>query len=236
MYITADGGAQAIGSVGSGICTAEGNGYYTYAPSQAETNADLIAFTFIGTGSIPVTVQVPTEALLSAIAAGVAAILVILNGITSLASWLRRLIRKDAGDAAMGVAEGEIMLGGAATVDFETDSMEGIRDAIPTTAAIADQVWDELLATHSTAGSAGAQLGANPTVNEVALAILLLDWETIVDTVPPRSVLNALQHIRNKWKIIGSTKTVMKEDDVTAAYTTTITADAEGRVDGAVHR
>src|SRR5262245_42249521 len=60
VYITIDAGTQAIGSVGSGICTAEGNGYFTYRPAQAETNGNLIAFTFIGSGAIPVTVQVAT--------------------------------------------------------------------------------------------------------------------------------------------------------------------------------
>ena len=58
IYVTRDAGTQAIGTVGSGVCTHEGNGYHTYSPSQAETNADLIAFTFIGTGAVPVTVQV----------------------------------------------------------------------------------------------------------------------------------------------------------------------------------
>lgn len=60
VYVTGDAGTQAIGSVGSGICTHEGNGYHTYAPAQAETNYDLIAFTFIGTGAIPATLQVET--------------------------------------------------------------------------------------------------------------------------------------------------------------------------------
>lgn len=60
VYVTGDGGTQAIGSVGSGICTHEGNGYHTYAPAQSETNYDLIAFTFTGSGAIPATVQVFT--------------------------------------------------------------------------------------------------------------------------------------------------------------------------------
>jgi hypothetical protein len=61
VYVTGDAGTQAIGSVGSGACTHEGNGYHTYAPSQAETNYDLCAFTFIGTGASPATVQKYTE-------------------------------------------------------------------------------------------------------------------------------------------------------------------------------
>ena len=61
VYVTGDAGTQAIGSVGSGICTHEGNGFHTYAPAQAETNYDHVAFTFIGTGAIPVTVQLYTD-------------------------------------------------------------------------------------------------------------------------------------------------------------------------------
>ena len=60
VAVTGDAGTQATGSVGSGACTHEGNGYHTYAPAQAETNYDLVAFTFTGTGAIPSTVQVFT--------------------------------------------------------------------------------------------------------------------------------------------------------------------------------
>lgn len=61
VFVTGDGGTQAQGSVGSGACTHEGNGFHTYAPAQAETNYDHVAFTFTGTGAIPVTVQVYTS-------------------------------------------------------------------------------------------------------------------------------------------------------------------------------
>jgi hypothetical protein len=60
VYVTGDGGTQTIGAVGSGICTAEGNGYYTYRPTAAETDYILIAFTFIGNGAVPATIQVAT--------------------------------------------------------------------------------------------------------------------------------------------------------------------------------
>jgi hypothetical protein len=68
VAVTVDAGTQATGSVGSGACTHEGNGYHTYAPAQAETNGDLLAFTFTGTGAVPVTIQVytlPTTGILS---------------------------------------------------------------------------------------------------------------------------------------------------------------------------
>ena len=59
-YYTINGGDQTIGSVGSGICTHEGNGFHTYTPTAAETNGDHIAWTFIGSGAVPVTIQVYT--------------------------------------------------------------------------------------------------------------------------------------------------------------------------------
>ena len=60
VYVCGDAGAQNIGSVGGGACTHEGNGYHTYAPADSETNYNLIAFTFIGAGAVPATVQVFT--------------------------------------------------------------------------------------------------------------------------------------------------------------------------------
>jgi hypothetical protein len=65
VYVCIDGGVQALGTVGSGVCTDEGNGYFTYQPSAAETDGALVAFTFIATGAIPATVQFPTESVVS---------------------------------------------------------------------------------------------------------------------------------------------------------------------------
>jgi hypothetical protein len=68
VAVTGDAETQATGSVGSGACAHEGNGYHTYAPSQPETNYDLIAFTFTGSGAVPATVQVytlPTTGILA---------------------------------------------------------------------------------------------------------------------------------------------------------------------------
>ena len=61
VAVTGDAGTQATGSVGSGACTHEGNGFHTYAPAQAETNYDHVAFTFTGTGAVPVTIQIYTS-------------------------------------------------------------------------------------------------------------------------------------------------------------------------------
>lgn len=71
VYVTGDAGTQAAGSVGSGACTHKGNGYHTYAPAQAETNFDLIGFTFVGSGAVPATIQAATVSAAPLDAAGV---------------------------------------------------------------------------------------------------------------------------------------------------------------------
>jgi hypothetical protein len=60
VYVTVDAGVQTLGTVGAGVCTAEGNGYYTYLPSSTETDGALIGYTFIGAGAIPATIQIST--------------------------------------------------------------------------------------------------------------------------------------------------------------------------------
>ena len=58
IYVTGDNGTQAAGSVSSGACTHKGNGYWSYAPAQAETNYDHVAFTFKNTLAVSTMVQV----------------------------------------------------------------------------------------------------------------------------------------------------------------------------------
>ena len=55
--VTKDGGTK---TPGGGSVVHEGGGFHTYTPTQAETNADHVGFSFSGTGAVPVTVQVYT--------------------------------------------------------------------------------------------------------------------------------------------------------------------------------
>jgi len=55
VYYTVDGGTQ---GTGSGSSTHEGNGQWSYAPAQAETNGNHVAFTMVLTGAISQTVNV----------------------------------------------------------------------------------------------------------------------------------------------------------------------------------
>jgi hypothetical protein len=60
VYVSLDGGTSSIGTVGAGLCAAEGNGFYTYHPSAAETNGAEVVFTFTGPGAIPASVPYDT--------------------------------------------------------------------------------------------------------------------------------------------------------------------------------
>lgn len=59
VYATKDGGSQT--SLGS--ATHEGNGEWSYALAQADTNADSVAYTFVNTSACNVTVNVYPTAL-----------------------------------------------------------------------------------------------------------------------------------------------------------------------------
>ncbi len=61
IYLTLDNGTQAAGSVSSGACTHKGNGLWNYAPTQAETNANLIQATFVHSSGVNVTKDYYTQ-------------------------------------------------------------------------------------------------------------------------------------------------------------------------------
>ena len=53
LYVTGDGGTQTL----SGTCVSEGNGYHSRTLTAAETDFTQVAYTFIGTGAVPQTLQ-----------------------------------------------------------------------------------------------------------------------------------------------------------------------------------
>lgn len=70
VYVTLDNGTQVIGTVGSGLATAKGNGLFQYYPSAAETDAALCSFTFTGTGAVNGYAQYATITPAQAVALG----------------------------------------------------------------------------------------------------------------------------------------------------------------------
>lgn len=126
VYVTKDGGSQALGAGGgspNGYAVHEGNGCWSYVPSQGETDAAHVAFTFVHSSAVGATVQVYPIVL-----------------------------------------------------------------------------------------------------NDYADALLKRDWSSVTGEAA-RSVLNALRFLRNKWSVSGSTLTVTKEDDTTAAWTSVLTGN-----------
>lgn len=71
--------------------------------------------------------------------------------------------------------------------------------------------------------AAPAAVGDIPTAIQNADALLNRDMSLVSDTIA-RSPLNALRFLRNKWSLSGTTLTVTKENDTTAAWTATVTA------------
>lgn len=210
VYVTGDAGTQAVGSVSSGACTSEGNGFYTYAPAQAETNYDHVAFTFIGTGAIPTTVQVYTNfpqtgdsfarvgaPVGASISADVAAVKTQTAAIevdtADIQSRIPAALVSGRIDASVGAMAANVLTATAINADAITAAkvaadvgteigtacwatttrvltagtnivlakgvgVTGFND--PSTADIADGVWDESISGHLTGGSTGAALNA----------------------------------------------------------------------------
>jgi len=76
-WVSGAGSTAVAGTTGAGVCAHLGNGFHVYNPAQSETNYDFVAFTFVATSAIPVTVQlyprpitVANEALLNEGASG----------------------------------------------------------------------------------------------------------------------------------------------------------------------
>lgn len=113
VVVTGDGGTQG----GGGAAVHEGNGYHSYAPTQAETNFNHIAFTFTGIGAIPATVQLYTVDELLA---------VLLDTSRSLADYIRGI-----GAAMMGVSSG----GGTSEITMR--NLDDTKDAIVATCTTA---------------------------------------------------------------------------------------------------
>ncbi len=223
VYVTGDGGTQAAGSVGSGACTHEGNGYWSYAPAQAETNYDHIAWTFVNTNAVNVTVQVFTtfpqtgdsfarlgEPAGDSVIADIAGLQSDTNDIQARLPAALVSGRIDASVGAMAAnvvtasaiaadaitdakvaadvtiasvtgavgsvtgnvggnvtgSVGSVATGGIVAASFAAGAIDAAALAADASAEIADAVWDEALAGHATAGSAGKALSDAGTAGD----------------------------------------------------------------------
>lgn len=156
VAVTIDAGTQATGTVGSGACTHEGNGYHTYAPAQAETNGDLIAFTFTGSGAVPVTVQIYTDFpqtgdAYSSVVAGVTVSSINTDVITSAALASSAVTEIQTGLATSAstavLATSAALATVAGYIDTEVAAIKTVTDALPNGGALTSLAQSSVLAT-----------------------------------------------------------------------------------------
>lgn len=253
VEVTGDAGTQATGSVGSGACTHEGNGYHTYAPAQAETNYDLVAFTFHGTGAIPATVQIytsfpqtgdnfarlgaPAGASVSADVAAVkvdtAAVKVQTDKLTfTVANQVDSNVidwKSATAPAMTGDAFARLGAPAGASVSADIAAVEAnavaIAGYVDTEVAAIKAKTDNLPASPAAVGSAMTLTSGER--NSVADAMLDRDMSTGTDSgsTSVRTPRQALRTLRNKVSISSGTLTVTKEDDSTSSWTAAVTTN-----------
>lgn len=226
VYVTRA-GAQLIGEVGSGVCVHEGNGFHTYAPSQAETNSDHIAFTFVGTGAVPATVQVYTNfpqtgdtftRLGAPVGASISADLVTIDGIVDA-------ILIDTGTTL----EGHLTDIKGATFNTSQDSLEAIRNNHP--ANFADMSIELATGKVSITDSDLSNIVAEIDLSSTTIADIQSRIPTISSAAIFESYLDGSEYFpvdpyKIDFSVSGTTLTVRKPNDVTIAYTKTLGTDA----------
>jgi uncharacterized protein YjbJ (UPF0337 family) len=239
VSVTGDNGAQATGSVGAGACTHEGNGYHSYAPAQAETNYDHVAFTFTGTGAIPATIQIYTTfpqtgdsfARIGVAGAGLTAIDLpdqTMNITGNITGNLSGSVGSVTG--AVGSVTGNVGGNVAGSVGSVTGAVGSVTGNVGGNVAgsVASVAAGGIAAASFAAGAVNAAAIAADAGAEIADAILDRDMSTGTDSgsTTVRTVRQALRFLRNKWSIAAGTLTVTKEDDTTSSWTAAVTGTA----------
>lgn len=110
-----------------------------------------------------------------------------------------------------------------ATVDTVVDAIKVVTDAIPDSGALT-AIIASITSILADTGTDGVMV-STATLNSIADTLLKRDW-TQVTGEAARSALNALRALRNKVSVPSTTMTVFKEDDATAAWTSTVVTNA----------
>lgn len=226
VYVTRA-GAQLIGMVGSGVCVHEGNGFHTYAPSQAETNSDHIAFTFVGTGAVPATVQVYTNfpqtgdtftRIGAPVGASISADLVTIDGIVDA-------ILVDTGTTL----EGHLTDIKGTTFNTSKDSLEAIRNNHPANFAdmSVELATGKVSITDSDLSNIVAEIDlSSTTIADIQNRIPTISSAAIFESYLDGSEYFPVDPYQIDFSVSGTTLTVRKPNGVTIAYTKTLGTDA----------
>lgn len=201
VSVTGDGVTQATGSVGSGACTHEGNGYHTYAPAQAETNYDLAAFTFTGTGAVPVTVQIYTEPAVRLAAGAVT----------------------DSAIAADALTSSKFADGALTAAKIASDAITAAKLASDAVTEIGTGVWDRDLTLHLVSNSGGVVVRAI----ETAVNSLLTRLGVPSDLGSGATVAGNLADIEGQTDDIGAAGAGLSAVPWNAAWAAQVQAAAE---------
>lgn len=216
---------------GAGTCQHEGNGQWSYTPSQAETNVIAFGIQFYHTDAVGdgPTISVVTSADVAQTGDVYAQVGVAGAGLTALGDT--RLANLDAtissrstyaGGAVASVtgSVGSIAAGGITATSIATDAIDADALATDAVAEIADAIWDEATSGHSTAGTFGlwatglvAAITAALTAGTSYLAaIAAAVWANATRTLTQSaaSVTSAVS---------GSTLTVTRGDTFSATIT-----------------
>lgn len=169
VHVTGNGGTQAVGSVGSGACTHEGNGFHTYAPSQSETNFDHVAFTFVGSGAIPTTIQIYTntpqtgDAFARLGAPAGASVSADIAAVQADADDIQTRLPSALVSGRMDVSVGAMAANVLTASALASDAVTEIQAGLSTLGAgdVATAVWDAATASYGSAGSYGALVETN---------------------------------------------------------------------------
>lgn len=244
VYVTGDAGTQAAGSVGSGACTHEGNGYWTYAPAQAETNYTQVAFTFVNTSACNVTVQIypisyDASGQMTGVTVGTNSDKTGYSLTQSFPTNFSSLAITVGGAVTAGTVSDKT--GYSLTQSFPTNfsSMAITAGGAVTAGTVSDKTGYSLAngsisSLTFSAGAIDAAALAADCITSSELAATAA--EEIADTILGRNVAGganggrmvkeALYANRNKVEVSAGTLTVYGTDDITPAFTATVVTTA----------
>lgn len=153
VYVTGDGGTQ---SSGGGTVTHEGQGCWSYVPTQAETNYNHVAYTFTNSTAISQTVQVypvsydPTDAVRLGLTA-------LPNAAAAANGGLATADANNAVKVQSGTGANQISLSsGLVTIGTNND-----KTGYGLSSAAVQAIWDALTSALTTVGSIGKLLVDN---------------------------------------------------------------------------
>lgn len=224
-FVTGDAGTQGSGG---GTVTHEGNGYHSYAITQAETNFDHVAVTFTGTGAIPATIQTYTtfpqtgdnfarlgapagasvSADIAAVKSDTAAILVDTAEIGAAGAGLTAL----ASQASVNTID-----------DFLDTEVAAILAAVDTEVAAIKAKTDNLPASPAAVGSAMTLTSAYDFAQGTVAMTEAYAADGAAPT--PAQILHMIYALLAEKSVASTTMTVKKLDGTTTAMTFTLDSD-----------